>query len=807
MSWTLRYDSFAPEKEGLREALCTLGNGYLATRGAGEEAEADDIHYPGTYLASGYNRLTTEVAGHWVENEDLVNFPNWLKLRFRPAGGAWFKLRGVDVLDFEQTLDIRTAVLKRRIRFRDREHRITSVESRRLVHMRDPHLAAIELTITPEDWSGIIEICSELDGSIVNAGVQRYRELNSKHLHPIGLGEADDESLWLHVETVQSRLEMAQAARTRLFTADGLSNPSRELLQGDDWVAHRLSVEASAGKPLRVEKVVAVHTSRDRAISEPGLTAREALAEAPDFTPLLATHAKRWEWLWRLFDMELIDNGDGEQVEAQRILRLHILHLLQTVSEHTIDMDAGVPARGLHGEAYRGHIFWDELFIFPFLNFRAPEITRALLLYRYRRLPAARRLAAEAGFEGAMYPWQSGSDGREETQKLHLNPKSGRWLPDNSHLQRHVNLAIAYNIHSYMKVTDDRQFLAFYGAEMMIEIARLFASLATWNEELERYEIRRVMGPDEYHDAYPNDEEPGLDNNAYTNVMAVWLFTRTVELLDLLDEDWRHMIADNVELTDEEIERWLRIAGRMRVCFHDDGIISQFEGYDRLLEFDWEGYRDRYGDIQRLDRILEAEGDDPNRYKLSKQADVLMLFHLFTADELTRLFEIMGYEFDHAMIPRNIDYYLARTSHGSTLSRIVHSWVLARSDRAESWKLFQQALRSDVDDIQGGTTHEGVHLGAMAGTVDLVQRGYSGIDTEDGGLRFDPRLPAELRHLRMNIRFRNHILVLDINHERLIVRSREGSAGPLRLVCGETVEQICCGETRTFPLVSSGGPG
>src|SRR5690606_38573437 len=208
----------------------------------------------------------------------------------------------------------------------------------------------------------------------------------------------------------------------------------------------------------------------------------------------------------------------------------------------------------------------------------------------------------------------------------------------------------------------------------------------------------------------------------------------------------------------------------------------------------------RYGDIQRLDRILEAEGDDPNRYKLSKQADVLMLFHLFTADELTRLFGIMGYEFDHAMIPRNIAYYLARTSHGSTLSRIVHSWVLARSDRAESWQLFGQALRSDVDDIQGGTTHEGVHLGAMAGTVDIVQRGYSGLEVEDGGLRFDPCLPTELRHLRMNIRFRNHILMLDMNHERLIVRSAEGSAAPLRLACGEAVEQIRCGEKKTFAL-------
>ena len=157
------------------------------------------------------------------------------------------------------------------------------------------------------------------------------------------------------------------------------------------------------------------------------------------------------------------------------ILRLHIFHLLQTVSPNTVDMDAGVPARGLHGEAYRGHIFWDELFILPYLNFHFPEISRELLLYRYRRLGAARRLAREAGHRGAMYPWQSGSDGREESQVLHLNPRSGRWTPDNTALQRHVSLAIAYNVWRYWQTTEDRGVMAAHCTEMLVEIARFWA--------------------------------------------------------------------------------------------------------------------------------------------------------------------------------------------------------------------------------------------------------------------------------------------------------------------------------------------
>ena len=198
------------------------------------------------------------------------------------------------------------------------------------------------------------------------------------------------------------------------------------------------------------------------------------------------------------------------------------------MSPHTIEFDIGVPARGWHGEAYRGHIFWDELFIFPFLTLRLPMLTRALLRYRYRRLPEARRAAQAAGYAGAMYPWQSGSNGREETQTL---PESAlRALDSRSpHRQRHINVAIAYNIWQYYQVTEDHEFLSFYGAEMLLEIARFWASIATYNSSIDRYEITGVMGPDEYHTAYPGADPAaagGIHNNAYTNVMVAWVLER-----------------------------------------------------------------------------------------------------------------------------------------------------------------------------------------------------------------------------------------------------------------------------------------
>jgi alpha,alpha-trehalase len=623
--------------------------------------------------------------------------------------------------------------------------------------------------------------------------VARYRDLARRHLEPLGARLVGDDTLFLKVRTLQSRLEIALAARTRFSPAP----PAGARFDGEaSHAAQSFSLELSRGEPLRIEKVAALHTSRDRAIAECGEAALAAAARAPDFAALAETQASAWRNLWERFDIVLEDGGPRTQL----VLRLHVFHLLQTASPRTLDLDAGVPARGWHGEAYRGHVFWDELFIFPLLNLRLPEITRALLLYRFRRLPAAREAARAAGHRGAMYPWQSGSSGREESQLLHLNPRSGRWVPDHTYLQRHVSSAIAHNVWQYYQATRDLEFLAYYGAEMFLEIARFWGSFAVFNEELERYEIHGVVGPDEFHTASPGSERPGLANHAYTSVMAAWVLARAFDVLAALPEERRREIRETLALGDEELARWDEISRRLRVAFHGDGIISQFEGYEKLAELDWDHYRKKYGDIHRLDRILEAEGDDVNRHQASKQADVLMLFYLFSAEELEEIFTRLGYPFPADTIPRNVAYYEARTSHGSTLSRVVDSWVLARSDRARSWRLFQEALESDVADIQGGTTAEGIHLGAMAGTVDLVQRGYTGIETRGDVLWLNPRLPGELRCLRLTVRYRGLALDLRVTHEALEVHARTSNAAPIALGVVDAVHSLAAGETRRFEL-------
>jgi trehalose/maltose hydrolase-like predicted phosphorylase len=743
--WTWEYQGYAPERESLRESLCTLGNGYFATRGAASECAADGVHYPGTYVAGCYNRLTSTVAGRRVENEDLVNLPNWLVLRYRVNGGGrpgpWLAPGGRSMAEHRQTLDLRQGTLERITRYQDDQGRRLAVRQHRLVHMADPHLAALRTVFTAENWSGTLEVEAALDGSVENTGVARYRQLATRHLIHVHTGDAAPDTVWLRCRTSTSDIRIGMASRTTA-PVDGVSHhPGRRTVQ-------RFRLELEQGRAAVVDKTVALHTSHDPAISDPLHAAVDRVRRAGPFETLLSSHRAAWQQLWRRAELEVVD-------EAGRILRLHLFHVLQTLSPHTADLDVGVPARGLHGEAYRGHIFWDELFVLPYLNLHFPEVSRALLTYRHRRLERARFAALDEGCTGAMYPWQSGSDGREEAQRLHLNPRSGRWVPDHSHLQHHVGSAIAYNVWQYCEASGDSEFLHTKGAEMLLQIARFYACRATHDPVLGRYRIRGVVGPDEYHDAYPGAAEPGLDDNAYTNVTAAWVLGRTLDLLRSLPEPRRQELVERTGLHHTELELWEDVSRMLHVPFHD-GVISQFEGFGELAEFDWEGHRRRFGDIRRLDRILEAEGDSVNRYKASKQADVLMLGYLFSPAELRALFSRLGYVLDEETWRRTVDYYLHRTSHGSTLSGLVHGWVLARVRRSEAWRFCREALEGDIADVQGGTTGEGIHLGAMAGTLDLVQRGLTGLETRGGALRLDPVPLPELSEFCFTLRYRGH---------------------------------------------------
>ena len=795
-NWTLAFDSFLPEEEGLREAMTSTGNGYFCTRGAMAWSEADGVSYPGTYTHGGFNRETTIMNGVPVLNEDLVNLPNWLSLELRIEGEEAVGMGNVEVLSYRHEYDVRTATMVRSLRIRDRAGRETTLENRRFVSMADMHQAAMLWTITPENWSGKVEIISALDGRVTNKGVARYQQLEGRHLDPVSPRTFGPEIIALEARTRQSRLYVAEAARTRVHGETGPLHVDRNLYQMQDYIHQVLSFEVTQGEPVRVEKMVAFYNSRDHAINEPLSNAGKAVGRYGTYDEAFERHAKAWDELWAVCDVRV-----PEDDRVQLLLRLHISHVLQVCSPHTADLDAGLPARGLNGEAYRGHIFWDELYIYPFLNFRLPEVTRGFLLYRYRRMEEARSAAKEAGFRGAMFPWQSGSDGQEETQVVHLNPNSGKWEPDLSHNQRHVNAAIFYNVWNYYEATGDYAFFRDYGAEMLLEIARFWSSIAHYNPERDRYEIHGVMGPDEFHEKLPGSDEEGLRNNAYTNVMVAWLSEVAGEVLNLLSERRRESLREKIGLTGEEVEKWGEMSRKMFVPFHGDGIISQFEGYEDLEDLDWDHYREEYGNIQRLDRILRAEGEDPDRYKLAKQADAVLLFFLFPEGNIEGLLERLDYDYEPDTIRKNIDYYDHRTSHGSTLSYVAHAGILAGLDPESSWERYMVALESDIGDVQGGTTQEGIHMGVMAGTLDLIQRVYAGSKVHGDTLYFNPKPVKQLEGLSFPMRFRGIRLETSLQEGTITVSAQaDGLRRPVKIGVGDDVRELKPGGSETFEI-------
>jgi alpha,alpha-trehalase len=283
-------------------------------------------------------------------------------------------------------------------------------------------------------------------------------------------------------------------------------------------------------------------------------------------------------------------------------------------------------------------------------------------------------------------------------------------------------------------------------------------------------------------------------------VMAVWVLQRALEALAVLPPHYRQELIEELTIGDEELDRWREMTRKMKVVFHADGVLTQFEGYEQLQEFDWEGYRERYGNIGRLDRLLEAEGDSPDRYKLAKQADVLMLLFLLSRQELRELLAGLGYQVSEEQLARTVDYYLARTSHGSTLSGVVSAWVLARYEPEEAWRFLLHALESDVADVQGGTTAEGIHLGAMAGTVDIVLRCLTGMRARGPVLRFEPALPPQVKQLHFSVHYRGHRIDVELAEDHVRLGSRPGPAQPIKVLVHDQTVELAAGQEREVSL-------
>jgi beta-phosphoglucomutase family hydrolase len=802
-SWPLTYHGFDPGEEKLRESLTTVGNGYFGTRGCFVGERADEVvRYPGTYIGGVFNKLPSVVYRKTIYNNDLVNCPNWLLVELRIGEGDYIHPLQQEIISYRHDLNMKVGVTSRDITFKDEEGRVTSIHTERIASMDNHHLAALKYTVSPHNYSEKITLRSTLDGTVINYGVERYRELNSKHLYPISVVR-ENGGISLHVRTITSRVNICMHAKNTLYQAGRILDAERRVEKDMGIISECLYVDAQKGKTYALEKLVSIYTSRDKDIEdEPEEVAKVSLKKIRSYDMVFRKHRKAWNELWKHADYQI----DGDRF-SQKVVHLHTYHLLVTASPHNRDIDAGLPARGLHGEAYRGHIFWDEVFVFPFFNLHFPEISKALLMYRYRRLDAAREYAKENGFKGAMYPWQSADDGREETQIIHFNPISGKWDPDLSRRQRHVSLAIAYNVWQYFTITGDLQFLCNHGAEIMLEIARFWASIAKYSRNDRRFHIAGIMGPDEFHEKYDGAKNGGLKDNAYTNIMVCWVLHKTMKIVELVPASVLKKLSDKIEFHIEELDRWKDITKKMSVVITEDGVLSQFYGYMDLQELDWDRYIEKFGNIHRLDRILKSEGDSPDKYKITKQADVLMTYYLLSPLEVKTVLEGLGYDVGNELdlVEKNYEYYIKRTSNGSTLSNVVHSAILKYipMHKKDMWDWFLQCLESDIYDSQGGTTAEAVHCGVMGGTLDILFKSFAGINFYEDRLHIDPTLPGHWRKLSLKLFLRGVWLGIEVTRELIKVNCLEGNGKKTAIQVGEKMYTLKHRDLLEIPYLPS----
>jgi kojibiose phosphorylase len=674
--WILVEEGFTLAREHELESLFAIGNGYIGSRGS--LAEGSPLSAPATFVAGVFD-LDGSVPG-------LVRAADWTRLSATIDGNLLRLDRGQN-MEHRRILDMRQGILWREWRHQDEAGRITRLRALRLASLADLHLLVQCVTITSENYSGRVSIDATLTGPVTQLTV--------------------------------SGTTIAMAMASRVMDSAGSWTPSTEVVHG------RQSLELGLGKTYRLDRIVALHTSRDT--DEPRETARRHVECAiEDVADVIGKHRAAWLARWEASDLQI----EGDPV-AQRALRFAIYHLLSAANPR--DDRVSIGARGLSGTAYKGHVFWDtDIFMLPFFILTYPEAARALVMYRHHTLAAARAKAARLGYRGALYAWESTDSGEEVTPPFVIAPDNEIVRILTGDQEQHIGADVAFGVWNYWQATGDDRFLVDAGAEIVIETARFWASRA----ELENdghYHIRGVIGPDEYHET--------VDDNAYTNGMAQWNLEVAQEIADLIVERWPEQwqpLSRRLGIEPEEPRRWQRVARDLYTGFDKQtGLFEQFRGYFDLEEIDLASFVPR---TAPMDVLLGRERIQ--RSKIIKQPDVVMLVYL--------LWERLPPEVRKA----NFEYYEPRCGHGSSLSPAIHALVAARlGDTALAERYFRQAAEIDLVDNMGNAAG-GVHLAALGGLWQAAVLGFAGLRLVKDGPEYHPKLPASWRSLSMRFQWR-----------------------------------------------------
>jgi kojibiose phosphorylase len=738
-TWVLVEEGFTLAREHEVESLFAVSNGYVGTRGS--LPEGTRLSAPATFVAGVFDTEPTEGA-----IPELVAAPDWFRLS-AVVEGEPLSLDHGETLEHRRVLDMRQGILWREWRQRDRNGRVTRTRGFRLASLADRHVLIQSVELTPENYTGRFEAATRIVPAVTGAdGTSRPR------LAPVSTVRSPEQSsapdthtpraITMALRTPGSGITIAFASASGLSEDGGTESVRRRVQVEDDAIVECWDATIEIGRRYCLERIAVVNTSRES--SDPLRAATqhlERLRIAPA-SRLVAEHVGAWRDRWHTADVEIANDAD-----IQRAVRFAAYHLIGAANPE--DERVSVGARALTGEAYKGHVFWDtEIFMLPFYVFTHPPSARALLMYRYHTLPAARDKARAFGYRGALYAWESTDTGEEATPSAALLPNGQVIRILTGEQEHHISADVAYAVWQYWLATGDDDFFVRAGAEIVLETARFWASRGALDAD-GRYHIREVIGPDEYHE--------GVDDNVFTNLMAQWNLERGADtaryLAEHAPERWRELV-EQLSIEPGEPEEWLRLARSSYTGFDEStGLYEQFTGYFGLEELDLAKFEPR---TVAMDVLLSAERIRGS--KVLKQADVIMALYL------------LWDRFPREVIERNFRYYERHTAHGSSLSPAIHALVAARlGDVGMAKRYLRQAAAVDLANNMGNAAG-GVHAATLGGMWQAVIMGVAGMRLGTGGLAFDPHLPESWAALRFAVLWHGRTLRVSLTSEPLVMQ-------------------------------------
>lgn len=744
-NWLITESQFSPDYLGKCETIFSLGNGYMGQRAVTEEG----------YIGETRNLFVAGTFNKFADNE-VTELPNaadvlWMNLKF---DGQLFNLERGKIHHYNRTLNLKEAELTRHITWEAPRGQRFDLVFRRFISLDDLHIIGQRVEITPLDSDSTLSITSGINGQMTNSGASHFIE-GEKRLY-------DNQYLQLIQRTSESNIDFVFHSIHSFAVDNKETHPKGHICMDRRKIFFDYGeLEMRKGSTLTIEKVSTVFTSRDRnwvdatysieSLKESSL-AHVKRKHVLGYETLYEHHKKAWkEKVWNKVPITIVSRNGMDQL-AVRFAQYHL-----TVMTPAHDNRMNIGAKGLSGEGYKGHTFWDtEIFILPYYTYTNPEIARSLLEYRYHSLPGAHKKAKENGYLGAMFPWESAwlEDGEVTPVWGAANVVTGEAMKIwSGFIQYHITSDIAFGAWQYYQITGDEDFMLRYGYELIFDTAKFWASRLEWKQEKEEYHITDVMGPDEYKEH--------VDNNAFTNYAAHWNIKKAMEYFHFLKEhhsDIFMQLDEKLEL-EKTYQAWVDKVDKIYLPKpgKEDLIIPQDDTYMSLETIDLTKYKEQdfVGGIHK-----DYNADQVSKIQVSKQADIMILFYLL--EDL----------FDQEVKRANWEYYEPKTLHDSSLSLSTYS-ILANDlgDKEMAYQLFLRIIGIDLGPNMKTSDH-GIHAASIGGIWQSVVNGFGGVRMLNGKLRIAPQLPKDWLRLTFEINWHGDILEVDVTKEKVIITKK-----------------------------------